>query len=949
LIDDNVTGNLNITTNNQNYYNYFAIDLEKRHDIDIIRNYGNATDKLFISTSICTDFSNSVTSDVNSVNWDNSDKDDVKWLRIKLLSGDGIGKCLRKLGIYPDIFNAYCLGGGYNCEWESLGNILSDYTPSINIAYGATITGTNYWFSDYYPDNAVDGIFNGYEAQSCWGFQKVDSVDPYLEIDFGQTYLINKIKLYHGYHPDVSTYMNKDYTLGISTSVSGSFTTVLSVTSNSTHDVMHQFDPVYARRARLTITDYDYEGYSVLDPDTGLYDVFNGSFLREVEIYTYADQGYVDSETWPVVCMNLEDQFNIVDHDLINKNVTDTNTNWDNDEEFFKYSDNVWEEPWKVSFTRAGDYVVAYEVIDSSGNAEGSSEYLFETNIYFYEGRYNVEWDSYYAEYENEISLRLEGNQIADHFADNLGTGWIGQAGVIDVPADGFYDVKGVQHIDPFYNWGIRNPKIYRSHGLTKWIAVTRDTAENYAYGDDATKYGVDYLSLFKVYGDIKYRPSEYNWWWDPTLSELDNDGINVKVGARSLKISYPASSETDTLSFIEGDSFGVDNYWSVKDMLGFWWYIDDVNKLDITFGDITFGIVNSESPIYYRWDLSSLNLVTGWNKIQLKFEDYDSIYPTVESFGASSFLDEKLDFRTNGKNFESFRLRYRGKGQPFVMYLDDLKIMRNVFEDSVKFGKGLCLTNYDFLEIPISGVDLKKGTIEFWLKTYCDSYGRDIFDQMASKTFFTLVNNNNDIVSLGIKGGNWLEISTGHVRKRLNLFDIDENDLPLSAFFGIGDVVSLALVWDNSGKLMNNNDTLRFYINNELIVASKTEWEVGDTKSMNIKLGGNNTQVAYNSGDSFGSGIFSNIKLYNFCKTDFNINTEGVDKDVVYTPNEFIQISKDNINFRGIESANLPLEFLQVPAGEKRTIYVRSNKNDNFKQSEKTTASLIVEWLVTV
>jgi hypothetical protein len=48
------------------------------------------------------------------------------------------------------------------------------------------------------------------------------------------------------------------------------------------------------------------------------------------------------------------------------------------------------------------------------------------------------------------------------------------------------------------------------------------------------------------------------------------------------------------------------------------------------------------------------------------------------------------------------------------------------------------------------------------------------------------------------------------------------------------------------------------------------------------------------------------------------------------------------------LESAELPLEFLQIPAGEKRTVYVRSNKNNNFKQSKKT-ANLIIEWLVSV
>ena len=948
LIDDNVTGNLNIATNNQTYYNYFAIDLEKRHDIDIIRNYGESTNKLFISTSVYTDFSNSVTSNINDVVWNNSDKDDVRWLRIKLLCGDDTIRCIRKLGIYSDISNAYCIGGGYNCEWESLGNILSDYTPSVNVAYGATVIGTNYYFRNYYPTNAVDGIFDNYEVDSCWGFQKIDSTDPYLEIDFGAIYKINKIKLYHGYNPDDDTYMNKDYNLGISISISGSFTNVLNVNSNSEHEVVHQFDPVNARRVRLTITDYDYGRYLVYDEVTQTYEEFKGSFLREVEIYTYVDAGYVDSETWPVVCMNLKDRFNIVDHDLINKDVTDTDTDWDNNEEFFKYSDNVWDDPEKISFTTSGTRVVTYTKIDSSGNAYGSMEYLFDNNIYFEEGRYNVEWDSSYAEYKEEISLRLEGNYIIDHFSEVTGvSNWIKQTGVIDIPEAGFYSVKGKQHITPDYDWGVRNPIIYRSYGLTRWVSVKRDTSENYSYDNDSEKFEKDYLSLFKVYGDTKYYPLQYNWWWSSLISSLDNDSMNVKVGEKSLKISYPTSSGIDTISFIEGDDFGEDVYYSPKDMLTFWWRIEDVNKLDTTFGDITFGILNDAEVIYYQWRISSLNLVSGWNYIKLKFEDYDVTSPLKDLYSLYGFLDEELDFRTNNKNFESFRIRYRGKGQSFNMNIDDLKIERNKFEDNVKFDKGLCLTGQDFLEIPLSGVTLEKGAIEFYLKMYCDSYTRDVFGQMNSKTLFTITNNNNDIIALNIKSGNWFEPVSGQIRKSLNLFNIEESNLPLSAFIDRDEVVHIAIVWSNDSEFMDNDDTLRLYINNELICGSKAKWVVGDTKSISLRLGGHNTELSGNR-DFWGSGIFDNLKIYNYPKTNFNINIESVEKDVTYTPNDFIEISKDNTNFYGLECSELPLEFLQISAGEKRTVYIRSNKNDNFKQSKKT-ANLIIEWLVSV
>jgi hypothetical protein len=145
----------------------------------------------------------------------------------------------------------------------------------------------------------------------------------------------------------------------------------------------------------------------------------------------------------------------------------------------------------------------------------------------------------------------------------------------------------------------------------------------------------------------------------------------------------------------------------------------------------------------------------------------------------------------------------------------------------------------------------------------------------------------------------------------------------------------------------MDNKDTFRFYINGELMYTSTVTWEVSDTKSVVIRLGGGNTQLA-SDGETFGGGVFDNLKIYDYCKKEFNIDTEGIEKDISYTANEFMEISSNNVNFYGVGSANLPIVFEQVPPDETRTIYVRANKNDYFELSTKT-ANLIVEWLTTV
>ena len=878
-------------------------------------------------------------------------KDDARWLFCELLCGDSVVRTIRKLGVYPDIGSPVCIGGGYNCEWQSFGNILSDYETPINVAYNATVTGTNQYNYDSYPINAVNGVHTDYNMDEVWGFSIIDGVYPYLELDLGEAYVINKVVLYHGLDPSTNVFKNIDYIFSVSPTISGTFTTVFSISGNSSADRTHYFDPVVARRARLTIIEYEGPSYRVFNPDTDEYElVSSSSFLREIEVYTYTGKGWIDSEDWPVVCIDLKDQFNITDHLLLNRDGYDSDTNWSNSEEFFTYSDSHFNDPKKVAFSSEGEYKIQYAKIDSSGDMNGSAEYVFDYDTYFDSGPYLVEWDTYENYSTDEISLTLDGIEIIDAYSESTGGGWVHQTGRIDVNIAGFYTVKGVQHVeDHSTSWGIRNPTIYRSVGLIKWVSVIRDTAENYSYDNDSDKYGSDYLDKIKIYGDKKYNPTEYSWWWDSNLSELSNDYLFVKEGTRSLKISYPTSSGVDTVFFLEGDDFGQDEYFSAKDLLSFWLYIEDISKIDITTGDITFGVINSSDPIYYTWFISNMSLNNGWNEVKLKFEDADNVVPVVSlAIQFKNKLDSNLDFRNNGRDMTSFRFRYKGLGEAFNLYMDSIKIKRNIFEEDVKFGKGLCLTGYDYLDIPITTVDLERGAIEFWVKPYTDNMGRDIFNNLNSRVFFTLINNNNNIISLGIKSGNWFNPITGHIRHEVESFNLSTDYIPDYGFFSINEIFHLGFVWSNDGHFMDNGDTIRLYINNQLIASSKATWELGDTKAAILRLGGPNTQAAYNN-DIWGSGVFANLKVYNYCKTNFNVEIEEATDDIIYSPNRFLEISKDNIHFYNVGSVELPLIFESVPPNEKRVVYVRSNKMRNFDGVNKYTGTLIIDWLTTV
>jgi hypothetical protein len=754
------------------------------------------------------------------------------------------------------------------------------------------------------------------------------------------------------------------------------------------YERVYYLQPVRARRVRIVFNEWDTTPYWFLNSVSGEYEVFRGSFVREIEIYKY--DGIFDpsitNEDWPVVALDMKTRFNIASVKLlVGLNYIEdlsnirSNTWWNYD---VGYSDNVHSEPEKVSFVRAGSGDVFYFSNESSGiilsgyvseNRE-NIEYSFDTDVYLSEGNYSLSWDVYYPSDEYKTSLRLDGPEILDYYSAVLSSGveWVSQTDTLVVNESGYYDIKGRQHKNYDERWGIRYPVISRvSNDENRWVYLECDTATNYT-GDRIKAKGVTYydkpfsLGKVSVTGTTKYSITKCPWWWNSIVSDLEADYFNVKEDENSLKVSYPDMTRSDFVYFVEQSNFGHDWNWTINDFLTFWWYIEDVDKLNTSIGDVSFGDFHMKSEMvsvgnglshyvfddafYYTWNISDLTLQTGWNKIRLKFEDYSNVYPIDENsiFGSSSFLDDLLNLSDNGRNYRSFGIRYKGKGEAFTMNLTDVKIERNVFDEDVKFGKGLCLDNRESLEIPLSNLDLRKGTIEFWIKLYCDSSGRNHFGDVSSKTLFTITNNSNETISLGIKSGKYFELVVGRIVEGLFESDVSVRSFA-DAFYEIGDVVHLAVVWSNDGYFMDNDDTMRLYINNNLAFSILDVWEVSDTKSANIRFGGTITEMALNS-DSLGSAIFHNIKIYNYCKTSFNIIDEDIDQlELFPTPNDFVEISSDDNVFYGVGSSNLPLCFEQVPASGTRTVYVRSNKTDKFIHSNKKTANLDVEWQVIV
>jgi hypothetical protein len=154
-------------------------------------------------------------------------------------------------------------------------------------------------------------------------------------------------------------------------------------------------------------------------------------------------------------------------------------------------------------------------------------------------------------------------------------------------------------------------------------------------------------------------------------------------------------------------------------------------------------------------------------------------------------------------------------------------------------------------------------------------------------------------------------------------------------------------MTWSNDGSGMDNADTMRLYINNTFVISSKETWNVGDSKTSTLRFGGATTILAGNN-DLEGSAIFSNIKTYDYCKNNFEINnltSKGVE---ALNSNSIIQLSSDGENFYDINSGKLPIVYEEVPPGDKVDIYTRVDKT-KMDLIEKQSGIIDIEWEVIV
>lgn len=781
-----------------------------------------------------------------------SSKADARWMRIKMLNGDGVSRVIKNLDVFPDITKNSNAAGEHNTYWDYLGSSVTSYGSGENLAATATISGSSY----VYPmilSNVNNGVILDGDLLSCWGSD--DETNPWIDIHMVEESPIYRVKIYHGYSTKDTTNMITDYKIQYSTDGSN-FSTMFTITGNTSYERTHDLvTPIYAKVVRIYVDAYKALKRFVMTSE-GVHKFWSGAVLREVEVYKHYGFNLLNSEDYPIISIDLRQQFFIKGHSLIGPYAENSTVNWSNSDSNFAWSGNRMEDPSKAVFS-----------------AWGSA---------------------------------------------------------------------------PTYE---------------RWVAIKRNTATHYpteptpATPETDNK---DYLKHVVIKGNVDEIgnspiPIEYHWMWESDLSNLSND-YNVigsgKLGSRTLRIDYPSSVESDHIRFIEGDHFGWDDACSPRDGLGIHLYIDDVSNIDLGYGYIYVGGFDNtqvENPITFVWNIATIKhvLQTGWNQLSLCFMTADTVsYTKIEDHTKK---DPRIPYSIK---WGKAGIVFRGVGNSLQLNIEGLYISRNYFAHTSYPGQyGLYIHNQEFLKSPISGIDLSAFTLEFWIRPDWGIDGKDIYNDYRLRTLFHVTNTNNDILGAQVSSRG-MEVYYGNLLTNLNLFVITK--LPLK----IRDTaVHMAFVCSNTGKNIDTDgSTVRVYINNTIVGKTDNAWEVSENKHFDFKLGGQGILPLKNAAGTVRTsavdGVVSRLKVYNYCKTDFTSSITDSEDNYRFntkSPNDYIELSNDNVTFFSLDSKQLPLVFSDVANGEEVTVWVKVNKSETYAANSNSTASIIGSWEIGV
>lgn len=208
--------------------------------------------------------------------------------------------------------------------------------------------------------------------------------------------------------------------------------------------------------------------------------------------------------------------------------------------------------------------------------------------------------------------------------------------------------------------------------------------------------------------------------------------------------------------------------------------------------------------------------------------------------------------------------------------------ILKTPAFNSVMFGDGITVRVPDDIQVMFPADQIlshRKGTIEFWAKI---EYSAIDISNLAAQTYM--------IDSAVGPSGEQIELFFQRNIRKL-VFRINGSsltNLEVTPTWDKGKVTHIAVVWDSTGRDIGQGQTMAVYINGDKAsstTAETTTWEPG----------------RFSGYFSFGSyagapakAYFDNVKVYDYCKTNFNDRFQEEGEGLVWFTISCSQVSAD-------------------------------------------------------
>ena len=801
LIAGNVSWNSNLLTYiggsfkyNFHWHNYLKTADQVYDNLSITK--GRTT----VGSNIA--YSSDDISDVSNVVFDD-DYNDARWLRFRLLSGDGVSKTIEKLGIYPDISTQISpAGGNYNHEWDYIGKSITAYESSTNLALEATVSGSSYFGMMYYG-YLTDGVINsGADTDISEVFSSIYNVwgsesesNPWVYVDLGDVYSVYRFKIYHGYDGVDTDYMATNYS--VQTSVDNQiYTTHFSISDNSSFERTHDLTvPVQARYVKIVITSYNSKRVlSRVDLKRTTVKFFEGAVLREIEIYEYYGYPVINSEEYPIVAINLNDQFYLSSHSIVGIDIEDDSTDWSNADWNFCYADSILDNPSKVDFREWGEapYYDRWAVIrmDTATNYNNGPDYLKHVRITSSEDQnpcnYPWWWQSSIStisrEYDYEVvnsisSLKIEYpasttvDEISfiegDHFGTDSLASW----------RDGFnfrFRIDDVNNLDRTYGYFYlggydassgENPIKYKWYLST--LSGSLYTGWNNLFLRFKQADEIDYIEEGREGADLRIISTvnlgkigmRYKGFGNPLIMHLD--GFKIE---RNRFYDYSAH---DVGCYLNNNDFitaPIGEYDMSRGTIEFWLRSDyDYDATDY------YGVMRNRAIFSFNNNTNDVfGLMFSYNGIEIYFGNTNQ---ALDVFSLSDLGFSILDVMFHvGMVFSNDGRHIDTDGSTFRLYFNGLLVFKSVDTWDVFDNK-----HFTFILGGAAPLNLKYGT--YIATSSVDAVVSDFKIYNYCKTdFFKSARNEIDLADKLIKPSNFIELS----KDNLTFYKIREKGLPL-------------------------------------------------------------------------------------------------------------------------------------------------------------------------